>query len=288
MKRRRRNSNDSSPSASRTKGLWRDRNFLVIDLHEHEFPPRCLKSNLPCEVPAEAVPLWTQSAADREADQLDFDVGLARVAKVTYGHKSPTTVEIRLPLPLRPGWRRLITSRLGTQIAATGGAGVLLSFLLAWLGPTLPDWAYPRIWGRMILLSLAVTFFGFFVRLCLSWILPIRRIEEKMVWLGGVHRDWLKSLPEFVPSSQMLIRELEMANWKFWLTLGVGLVFMFLVFITIATLPEDHLGRWMISIYLVAIAIAILIANATSSHILLTRRRLEELYLSRIRRRKRR
>lgn len=273
---------------SPTQGLWQDRNFLVIDLREHHFPPRCLKSNLLCEVPKEPVALSIQSVRDDEANQLDDDAELTNIARVSYGHRSPTSVELRLRLPLRPVWRRLITWPWGTRIAMLGAAGVILSFLAAFLSSNVLGWAGAGIWSQLILISLGTSFLGLFISRSLSWILPIRRIEEKKVWLGGIHRDFLRSLPEFVPSSQMLIRELEVANWKFWPTLATGIVFVILACVTIASVKPDYLGRWVIGFYLVGIAISILVANATSGHILRTRRRLEEVYLGRIRRRKRR
>lgn len=285
MKRPRRRSRNQTQSTNPIQGLWRDRNFLVIDLRDHQFPPRCLKSNLPCDLPIEPVPLSTEKVTDDEADQLDEDEELTNIAHVSYGHKSRTTVELRLRLPLRPGWRRLITSPWGTRIAMIGVAGVLLSLLAAFVSSNSVAQANGSIWGLFVLVSLATTFLGLFIRLCLFWILPIRRIEEKKVWLGGVHREWLRSLPKFVPSSGMLIRELEFANWQFWPTLAMGFVFVILVFVTIASVTPEFLGRWVISVYLIAIGLTILFANATSGHILRTRRRLEELYLSRIRRR---
>jgi hypothetical protein len=285
MKRRRQRLQNQTQSTSPIQGLWRDRNFLVIDLREHQFPPRCLKSNLPCDLPAESTALSTQSVTDDEGDRLDDDEELTNTAQDSYGHKSRTTVELRLRLPLRPGWRRLITSPWGTWIAGVGWFGLILSLPASLLLKLFSTWIDRRAGVGMILISLAVLLLGLFINLCLSWILPIRRIEEKKVWLGGVNRDFLRSLPEFVPSSQMLVRELEVANWKFWPALAMGFVFVILVFVTIASVTPEFLGRWVISVYLIAIGLTILFANATSGHILRTRRRLDELYLSRIRRR---
>lgn len=288
MSTRRQRLRSQKKSASSANGLWRDRNYLVIDLHEHTFPARCLKSNLPVETPQESVVLWSQSVAPLEIDRLEehdesLDSGRVRIA---HGHKSGTTVEVRLQLPLHPGWRRLINWPWGNRLAAVGGLGAGFTLLAGLLATQIPSISLPRnLWGWAIVSSLALLFLGLFLNLCLSWILPIRRIEEHKVWLGGVHRDWLQSLPQFVPSAGMLIRELEIANWKFWPLLGVGLVLVIFCFITILSVHADSLGRFVIAVYLIGIALTILNANSTSGHILRTRRRLEELYLSRVRRR---
>src|SRR5687768_8635955 len=106
MKPRRKLPKDHEKSANPANGLWRDRNYLVIDLREHTFTSRCLISNRPVEMSAEPVTLWTQSVATLEIDRLEDDEQLtdAGVVRITQGHKSPTTVEVRLRLPLRPSW----------------------------------------------------------------------------------------------------------------------------------------------------------------------------------------
>lgn len=269
-------------------GLWRDRGLLVVDLREHQFPARCLKSNRPCELPVEFVTLWTQTIAPLELDRLEDDDELLESGRVhiTRDSKSGVVVEIRLRLPLSPGWRQIVVWPWGMRLAAVGGIGVLLSFLALWLWPKFHwVWLTPAVWGQILVVSLAVLFGGLSIRSCLAWILPIRRIEEQKVWLGGVHREWLRTLPPFVPSSGMLIRELEVANWKFWPALAIGFLLNGLCFVTIFSMQPDALGRVVVGAYLVGIAIAILNANASSRQIQHTRQRLDQLYLRRLRRR---
>lgn len=262
-------------------GLWRDGKSLVIDLAEHHLPRRCLKSNEVVELPFEPTTLTLYSPGYSELKLLQDDP--RRFARTKYevisGHKQQTRIRFELPLPLSPRWRAILLSKLGAW-ALWIGAAMLLGTYFGWviLHSTF-DWRWiPQLSLTVALLLLAAgAAFQFFVR----WTLRVHKLFDGKIWVAGVHPQWLRRLPEFIPSKRMLTEEIQILGWSFWICTGGGLLLLILFLaarLRGSTAVEEAGYRSALFTFLTAAAAALLVGNRARTQLLAEKQQLQKHY----------
>jgi len=270
------------------RGLWRDGRWLVVDLQEHAFPNRCVKTNQPVEPPQPPLRLTCFSPPYLEVERLRSEHRQDGDAKVTIieGHKQTTRVVVELKVPLNPRWQRILHTPLGTRLLWGGAALILLRLASQWLTEQLElSGEFLGLWMWVLIIpALAI---GAFVLLFQSFILNIRRLDECKIWISGVHRDWLKPLPEFVPSQGMIERQMFAANGQLWVSIGLAIaLFVLVICAANADLQRDALQALSAVLLLIAGA-CIVVGNRARTRIAHLRRQKAELYPVKTRRRRR-
>jgi hypothetical protein len=272
---------DNRPGRFQFTGLWRDGKSLVIDLAEHHFLRRCLKSNEAVELPFETVMLTLHSPATAELRLLQDDP--RKFARVRYtvhsGPKQHTRIKFELPLPLSPRWQAILRSRWGARLLFVGAAMLLGTYFLWVKLHNTFDWAWiPQL---SLFLSLLVLLAGGVFQLFVHQILTVGRLYDGKIWVGGVHPAWLGRLPEYIPSRRMLKEEVQLLGWSFWICASVGL---FLLGLFLASRLRDTGDvkeaeyRYMRFALLTGAAAALLMGNRARTLLLGERKKLEKHY----------
>lgn len=244
---------EQSPSPFRFRGLWRDEKLLVVDLAEHHFPRRCLKSNqlvaaLETITLTYLGPTFAETQLLRDIQLKDGQINIIEASK------QRTRVLIELPAPLSPWWRTVWLTPWGRR-AIWIGLGVLLSGIVG--SQFNEDLGYFAFGLGMLLMLVAAAF-----QFALGWILPVYRVCEGKIWIGGVHRNWLQRLPQFVPSRTMLAEEIWLLHASLWTCIWFG-VFVLGLFLAgrfsgeLSSQQHHYFGGAVLTI----VAVSILIGN---------------------------
>lgn len=121
------------------------------------------------------------------------------------------------------------------------------------------------------------------------WTMPVHRVCEGKIWIGGVHRDWLERLPPFVPSRTMLAEEIWLLTASLWICFWVGVVFVGLLLggNFIGALQQTE-GKNLGYALLTATAVAILMGNRARMLLWTAKQKLAALDPPPVRRKRRR
>lgn len=205
-------------------GLWRDGKLLVVELAAHQFPNRCLKSDVPVRGPHTLVEPRTYNVL---ADELNLVTGLVvastgRSLSISRNNKGNNVVT-PLAVPLAPGMQARLKSWLGLFLAISGIVFTIACFVtMLFLIQT--DWFIIPMIGCGF--GVFWMIFGFvWMTLRTYRVLSIQRLADRKVWLRGVHRDWLARLPEYKISPELLGRDYKRAVTSTWWSFGTAIVF---------------------------------------------------------------
>jgi hypothetical protein len=227
------------PAEMPSVGLFRDGRLLVVDLANHQFPERCLKSDQPISGAHSLIKLLTYNV---NADELNLIRGLVVASTNQLPTISETNkgnnVTVQLGVPLTP-----------RQAARLKSPWPLLTaiFFILWTlacGAGLFVFVDPN--NAVIFLSLILgVFIGIFgmiagfvnMTLRTSRVLAIKRLADRKVWLTGAHPDWLARLPIYTASTELLQRDHQRAASSEWWSFATAILFGIaaLVCIPIAT-----------------------------------------------------
>jgi hypothetical protein len=269
-----------SPSPFRYRGLWRDEKLLVVDLADHHFPRRCLKTN---QVVEQLEPLtltyYGPSSAERQMlSGLQFEKVQINVIEE---RKSGSRALFTLPVPLSPRLRTIWHSPWGQRLIWIG-LGVLVTafFIASWHR----DFAIVFMALGMISILVGIAYL-----IAQRWTLPVHRVCEGKIWIGGVHRDWLERLPKFVPSRTMLAEEIWLLHGSLWTCIWFG-VFVLGLFLAGRFSGEllNKDGHYFGGAVLTIVAVAILIGNRARMLLQTARQKLAALDPPPMRRKRRR
>ncbi|WP_254511028.1 hypothetical protein [Anatilimnocola floriformis] len=260
-------------------GVWRDGNALVIDLAGHHFPRRCVKSNELVEPPFSLVSLTCHSPGYAELKLLQAEPRRFARTKyvVTSGHKQETRIHFELPLPLTPRWRTIVQSKWGVRLLWIGAA-MLMATYAAWvLLHNSFDWEWiPQL---SLAVSILVLICGAAVQLHQRSTLTVQKLFDGKIWIGGVHGDWLATLPPFTPSKRMLTEEVRLLSWSFWISASGGLALLLLFLInSLSSGTESAEYRNVRYALLTAAAAALLMGNRARLLLLTERAKLHWFY----------
>jgi hypothetical protein len=282
MKRdRKKHSPPDAPPAPGTvfRGLWRDGNWLVIDLHDHRFPRRCVKTNRPVEKPSEPVRLYYRPEPYSIKHWLregGSDIYSALLRPRQHGNRGYYPVD--LLLPLSPAWRSFVTWPWGPRIAAVGVYATIASFLLIVAAGTF-RWIDSSAWFWPLGLSVGLIALGFGHQVAIACLFPVKRNDEGQMWIGGVHREWLRPLPVFVPSRRALEQSIFDAKWRLWTSWGVGIFLTGMVIaLGVVGATREAGARPVVLAYLVVTAIVLGIGIAASTKIKRAREQIGKNY----------
>jgi hypothetical protein len=244
---------EQPPSLFRFRGLWRDEKLLVVDLADHHFPRRCLKSNLMVAALEPVTLAYSQPTLEELRLLRGRDYQQAKITIVD-GSKQWTRVLIELPVPLSPGWRTIWLTPWGQRSIWIG----LAVFVTAIVGIR-----YNEDLGLFFsLVGMLSMLFGAAFQIALRWVLPVYRVCEGKIWIGGVHRDWIARLPKFTPSRTMLEEEIWLLNASLWACFWFG-VFVLGLFLggrfscELSGKDDNYFGYAVLTI----VAAAILVGN---------------------------
>jgi hypothetical protein len=269
------------------RGLWRDGNYLVISENSHHFPRRCVKTNEPVEKPKEFIQFatWGLSYSDlqhlspaQRAEVLD--------TRPLLGQRNVPSHSVQLRLPLNQRWQWIFRTWSGVWAIAAGAVIAIVGQLSLNSKELEPSVLLP-LWRGLLVLGIGLALCGGLFLFAVNWMLSIRHMADGKIWIAGVHRDFLKPLPDYVPMRQTLEHEMFRGNWQLWTYLSLGIVFVVLILVAVAVgASRDPDYRSVIIGLLIAIAVAILLASLGSSQMHRARRQLTKLYLSKERRRR--
>lgn len=249
--RRREPQQPSSPF--RFRSLWRDEKLLVVDLADHHFPRRCLKNN---QVVEQLAPLTLTYSRPTSAEmQMLGAMQFKHVhINVIEERRSGARALITLPVPLSPRLRTVWHSPWGQRLIWIGLGVLLTAFVSA---------GFHRDLGILFMafgmLSILV---GIAYLLAQRRTMPVHRVCEGKIWIGGVHRDWLLRLPTFTRSRTMLAEEIWLLNASLWTCFWFG-VFVLGLFLggRISGEFSGKDGQYLGYALLAIVAVAILIGN---------------------------
>ena len=268
-----------SPGEPSYRGLWRDEKFLVIDLADFRLPLRCLKSNESVTEPIELTtlikyaPSWSAVRELREGSQfkhLKF--------QIVEGHKRQTEIRFQLPIPLSPRWQWVFRCQWGTRLLWIGAVTLIATYFgfAAW-GIHHPE--LQTLAGGLLMAAFLAVVAGATFQIARRWMLPIHRLGEGKIWIGGVHRDWLRRLPRFVPSQRMLEEEIELLQWSLGVCVLVGAFLLLLMLWSASKAPPEKPGYTYVGYaFLIGAAAAILMGNRARLLIQTARQRLQRHY----------
>lgn len=204
-------------------GLSRDGQLLVVELAAHQFPSRCLKS----DVPVRSHSLVEPRTYNVVIDELDLVTGLVvastgRSLQISRNSKGNNVV-VPLALPLATEFQGKLKSRFGLWLVVSG-----ILFTLACLGASFAlaatDWFLLPFLGCV--LGIGGTILGFvWMALQTYRVVSIQRLADRKIWLRGVHPDWLARLPDYKVSPELLGRDYKRAVSSTWWSLGTATVF---------------------------------------------------------------
>jgi|GEM_PF-5474048 len=266
-------------------GLWRDGKYLVIDLADHYFPRRCLKTNEVIAPPFDTITLTCHGPSNAELNLLQNDP--RRFARVKYlvfeGPKQRTSIQFQFALPLTPHWQAIFRSVWGTRLL-WAGAALLIGSYCSWILNDSIQWSWlPQF---TLLTSLVLLVAGGVFQLYRRLALTVPRLFDGKIWVGGVDSEWLRPLPAFVPSRRMLQEEIQLLTWSFWTCVVVGLVLLGLFLIaslrTYTIKPQlpavEAEYRNVRFALLTGAAVAILLGNRARMLLRVEEHRLHKLY----------
>ena len=272
------NPNIASPGRFNFPGLSRDGRWLVVDLAEHHFPRFCLKSHQPIEPPFAPITLTCYSPGYAEWQTLQNGPQRFALTKfhIIEGHKQQTRIEFELPLPLTPRWQTIMRSPWGSRLLWIGAVLLIVTYA-AWISlHNTFDWTWiPRL---SLVVALTMLAAGGAFQLFRRWSLRVSKLYDGKIWIGGVHREWLRRLPEFVPSQRMLIEEIDAFSWTFWICVVTGLFFLGIM------IWGNWQGTWTenerpMGIYILIIAaVVVLIGNRARADLVKRKQQLKLLY----------
>ncbi len=206
-------------------GLWRDGKLLVLEIGAHQFPNRCLKTDLPISGPHSLVEVRTQNVLP---DELDLVRGLViastgqllRIKENNKGNK----VYAPLGVPLAPELQAKLKSNFGLILALSSiGLTIVLFTLTMILSFAGSDLAVIPLLGCLVGIIGIIT--GFMLLMSrTSGILSVARLADRKLWLTGVHLDWLARLPEYRISLDLLGRDYKRAVKYMWMAFGTSIV----------------------------------------------------------------
>lgn len=208
------------PSPFRFRGLWRDEKLLVVDLAEHHFPRRCLKSNQVVEA-LEKITLTYGRPTTAELQLLRGSRFKEVQITIVEASRQRTRVLLELPLPLSPWWRAVWLSPWGKRSIVSGLAVLLAVYVLYGIGGV-GNPEHKILAGLFRGTAILALLCGVAFQIALRWVLPVYRVCEGKMWIGGVHRDWLQRLPKFAPSRTMLAEEIWLLNASLWTCFWFG------------------------------------------------------------------
>jgi hypothetical protein len=212
----------NSASDEEAYGLWRDGQWLVIDLAKHRFPRRCLKTNQPVDGPPVHATFTEFHLSVNEREQFRKLRVASSKAVVRTDWRNPQRLDVKLLLPLLSRYRWLLESSWIPGFCWFGFVAVIASIFA--MNDHLHLDSVALVIIREIVFGLAVACFplGIAMSLIRSWIVRKRQIVDRKIWLAGVHRDWLAPLPPFVATRALAERCSSHAfGWSlFWLLLA--------------------------------------------------------------------
>jgi hypothetical protein len=217
----------ASPTSLPAVGLFRDGRFLVVDLADHQFPDRCLKTDEPISGAHTLVEMTTYNVA---AEELALVRGLVvastnQLLRINENNKgNNVVVQLGVPLTaaqtrrLKSPWPLLfVIAAILFTIGCFGGMFLAVDpnnaaiFLSLFVGCVL------GIFGML---------FGFVALTTrTSRVLSIKRLADAKVWLRGAHPDWLARLPEYAVSTDLLKRDQQRSASSAWWSLATAAVF---------------------------------------------------------------
>lgn len=207
-------------------GLYRDGRYLVVDLDQHRFPPRCVKSDLPVNVPPAYLTLRTYNVNGEELNLMRNVVVASAGQPLTINETNKgNNVIVPLVVPLGHEWQAKLGSNFGLILAVSSIVLTVLLFIATiMLAISDNDWFFvPAIgcgFGVVGMIS------GFVLMTRRDYrVVSIQRLADRKVWLRGVHHDWLARLPEFRLNPAFLGREYKRAVSSTWWSFGTALVF---------------------------------------------------------------
>lgn len=205
-------------------GLWRDGRLLVVELAAHQFPNRCLKTDVPVRGPHTLVEPRTYNVIGEELDLVMHLVvaSSGQVLKISRNSKGNNVV-VPLVVPLADEMQAKVKSSFGLILAISS-----ILFTLACFAAIFPLAA--TVWFPIPMIGCGLGIFGMifgFVLMTLrsSRIVSIKRLADRKVWLRGVHPDWLARLPEYKISPELLGRDYKRAVSSTWWSFGTAMVF---------------------------------------------------------------
>ena len=176
-------------------GLWRDRNHLVVQLTDHQFPNRCLKSAEPCatrtSICLDYVPLktlWVMAAGV---------VGY-RLGKRLFGHSFTLNVPISRDIQSISGlMQRKAAKAVGYSMISLF-IGIGMYFLTSAAG------ASETVTTAVVLLPIVVVVVlmgiaGIFFTIRQNSLVGVSKFDTTYAWISGVHESYLANLPTWKP-----------------------------------------------------------------------------------------
>jgi len=251
-------------------GLWRDGNQLVIDLAHHQFPLRCLKSNSPVDKLTQIsllAPTLTWLEKERFGTERRL-AGSAFVSIVRRG-KGPDEVRIDLQLPLSPAWQWIANRHWAFWPRTIGIVGLVGAYFVAVGNQTINGAFRPSftLVQYLIVVFLPLTLLGFLLEICLSSLLPIKRLDERKIWLARVNRQFLSLLPPFAPSLGMLERRLHSFVWQKWTTIVLAVAWWVLALVVWLTTSPLHITEaWLLAVLISVSLVAVLVSIYSHWH----------------------
>lgn len=270
------------------RGLWRDGNYLVIDEKSHQFPQRCVKTNEPVDRPKDSIVFssWGQAYTDWHDLSPDQRDDIMANGRGNLKREASRSHSVALRLPLNRRWYRILTTRIGGWLVA---AGLILAFIgrMGLDSRELKPSVFLPLWYYLHLVGLALLPCGLGCIVVVNWMLAIRHISDGKIWIAGVHREYLKALPEFVPNPHILKNEMFRGSSQFWIFAALGISFVvYILFIVLEGHRRDSEYSGLILAFLIAIAVSMGIAMFGSSQMHRARRQLAKHFPSQPRRRR--
>ena len=217
----------AKPTEIPTVGLFRDGRHLVVDLVDHQFPDRCVKTDVPISGAHSLIKLATYNVP---ADELNLVRGVVVASTNQLPHikenNKGNSVIVQLGVPLTAAQAK----RLKSPWSLVTAIGFLVWTIACFAGLYLfnaPN-QIPIFLG--LLLGVLVGIIGMIVGLILmvnrtTRVLSVLRLADRKVWLKGVHPAWLARLPTYTASVELLQRDWQRAKSSEWWSFGTAILF---------------------------------------------------------------
>lgn len=208
-------------------GLFRDGRSLVVDLANHQFPDRCLKTDQPISGMHTPIKLLTYNV---NADELNLIRGLViastnQMATISETNKG-NNVSVLLGVPLTPSQAARLKSPWPLLITIFFILWTITCFagLFVFIEPNQTPVFFCLLLG--VFAGVVGMIMGFvFMTLRTNRVLSIQRLADRKVWLRGVHADWLARLPVYTASTELLQRDMQRAASSEWWSFATATVF---------------------------------------------------------------